>query len=64
LAHAAQPIGMQAPEVHPLFEVYLHVAGGLERAIPPMPGVGGVGGNGLTLRRRSFTSHEFLHRAG
>jgi hypothetical protein len=49
LAQAAQPVGVQAGKVHPLFEVHLHVAGGLERAVPAVPGVGGLGGHGLPL---------------
>src|SRR5499433_2321894 len=36
LAHAAQAVRVQAPEVDALLEVDLHVAGSLERPIPSM----------------------------
>src|SRR5437867_5461944 len=42
LANPAQPVGVQAAEVHALLEVHLHVAGRLEGAVPRVSRVDGV----------------------
>jgi hypothetical protein len=58
LAQAAQPVGVQAGKVHPLFEVHLHVAGGLERAVPAVPGVSEVTGSpshAIKEQRRAYS---------
>src|SRR5262249_38644552 len=50
LARAAEAIGVQAPEVHALFEIHLHVAGRLERTIPPVAWIDVVGCDGSRER--------------
>src|SRR5436853_1624014 len=63
LAHAAEAVGVEAPEVHALLEVDLHVAGGLERPVPAMARVdGGLGGRRLWCRRRRLAGHRMSSR--
>src|SRR5437016_6047063 len=58
LAHPAEAVGVEAPEVHALLEVDLHVAGGLERPVPAMARVdGGLGGRRLWCQRRRLAGH-------
>ncbi len=47
LPGAAETVGVQAAEVHPLLEVHLHVAGRLQRPVPAVPRVHVVGGDGV-----------------
>src|SRR2546422_9502057 len=50
LTRAAQPIGVQAPEIHALFEVHLRVSRRLEGPVPSMARIDIVGGPGPGLR--------------
>src|SRR5262245_14277215 len=43
LAHPPQAVAVQTPKVHTLLEVDLGVTGGLERAVPPVTGIGEAG---------------------
>ena len=49
-ARAAEAVGVQAPEIHALLEVDLHVAGRLQRTIPAVAGVHVVGRDGSGAR--------------
>src|SRR5262249_12249618 len=60
LPHAAEPVGVQPPEVDALLEVHLHVTGRVQRPIPAMPGADRVRSHGLAGGCAVLAGHDVL----
>src|SRR5438093_3954980 len=60
LARAAEPIGVEAMEIHALLEVDLRVTGRLQRPVPTMAGMHVGGGHRVSPGRVLLASHGGL----